>query len=341
MYIYIYTFLCSIFFLFCDATESPTIQEHLVYEVCDYVDPYSHDTDMNYRRFFSDPRCASPNSAQQLRLGSIDFTTAYIQHLSEDLFYTDKTLFQDMKILVLIIACDINATFPDTPQNDPVYPELQKVWRSYMHLDPDHVEAYFMKSDPNLTAPFKIEGDTIWTQGQETWIPGILNKTIVSMEAMLPRLDEFDYIIRTNLSSFYVFPRLFKFLKTLPKEKCYSGVRVPFHHWSFMSGCGFILSPDLVRLLVQHKNQLYNHSTIDDVVIGRFFYDQLVPFTDAPRTDFTSIRIWDEQKNTIPEYAFHFRTRNPPGLRLSHELSIQKALLGMFYGIQAEERSGH
>jgi hypothetical protein len=78
------------------------------------------------------------------------------------------------------------------------------------------------------------------------------------MEAMLPQLDEFDYIIRTNLSSFYVFSRLFKFLTTLPTEKCYCGVQGQEDNWTFASGSGFILSPDLVKLLVQHKNQLYS-----------------------------------------------------------------------------------
>ena len=39
---------------------------------------------------------------------------------------------RDTKVLVLIIASD----------NQPVYLELQKLWRSYMHQDRKHIEAY-------------------------------------------------------------------------------------------------------------------------------------------------------------------------------------------------------
>ncbi len=116
---------------------------------------------------------------------------------------------RDMKILVLIIASD----------NLPVYVEEQKIWRAYMHLNPKHVEAYFIKADPTLSTPFAIKEDIIWARGAENVRPGVLNKTLLAFEALLPRLHEFDYVIRTNLSSFYVFPRLFTFLETLPKEQ--------------------------------------------------------------------------------------------------------------------------
>ena len=41
----------------------------------------------------------------------------------------------NLKVLVLIITSD----------NLPVYPKLQKVWKSYMHSDPEHIEAYFIR----------------------------------------------------------------------------------------------------------------------------------------------------------------------------------------------------
>lgn len=59
--------------------------------------------------------------------------------------FTDK----HMKILLLISSSD----------DQPIYPECEKIWRAYMHLDPDHVEAYFFKSNPELEVPCKIEGD--------------------------------------------------------------------------------------------------------------------------------------------------------------------------------------
>src|SRR3990167_3166550 len=121
------------------------------------------------------------------------------------------------KLLVLIISSD---NYPGSPFPHP-YRQLQQVWSSYAHLDPSHVEAYFIRGNPNLTAEVELEGDVLWSRTEECVKPGILNKTILSMEYFLSRLHEFDYVLRTNLSSFYVMPKLLEFLKTLPKNGVY------------------------------------------------------------------------------------------------------------------------
>jgi len=100
----------------------------------------------------------------------------------------------------------------------------------------------------------------------------------------LPRIREFDYVLRTNLSSFFVFPRLFEFLKTLPKQRCYCGSGE-----GFGSGCGFLLSPDLVKMLVLHKNELWNQSSNDDVSIGHFLQKKGVALLPAPRRDLLTL----------------------------------------------------
>ena len=84
-----------------------------------------------------------------------------------------KKFKKDIKILVLIIASD----------EYPVYVELQKIWRSYMHYNPKQVEAYFMKADPDLGTMSIIQDDVIWSKTSETLAPGIINKTILSIEA--------------------------------------------------------------------------------------------------------------------------------------------------------------
>ena len=101
---------------------------------------------------------------------------------------------REPKLLVLIISSD----------QFPLYTELQENWRAYMNYDPEHVKVYFIKGDPNLACQYKIEGDTIWSRVDEGWPPessGIIDKTIYSMEAMLPR--------STNSITYYepIYPR--------------------------------------------------------------------------------------------------------------------------------------
>lgn len=241
------------------------------------------------------------------------------------------------KILVLIIASD----------DKPIYVELQKIWRSYMHKDPDHIEAYFIRSNPSLTTTYKVDGDIIWLPSVENLIPGIINKTILALEAFLPRIQqEFDYVLRTNLSSFYVFPRLLDFLEQCPKTNFYGGVKVISGPYTFASGCGFLMSPDVVDLLVKNKAHFLNNTAAhDDGIIGAFLLNNKIPIFNFGHYNyelldtykigdkFNWIRTdWDNKKNSLAEDVFHFRVRGVvEESRLADDLHIHSLLLKMFY----------
>lgn len=231
-----------------------------------------------------------------------------------------------LKILVLIIASDDSS----------VYRELQRIWKSYMHLDREHVEAYFIKGNAELPSLYKISGDTIWSRTAENYSPGILNKTVLSIEAILPRINEFDFVLRTNLSSFYVFPRLLEFVKTLPKEKCYCGFPWVDPAITFASGAGFIISCDLAELLVNRKAELLeNSSHADDVLVGMLLKQEKIGLISAPRLDLSSLKKWKKHKRKIPEHQFHFRVKNrKEELRRIEEIHIQRKLVKLFYKIQ-------
>ncbi len=228
------------------------------------------------------------------------------------------------KVLVLIIAND----------DKDYYLEEQKIWRSYMHLDQEHVEAYFIKGSPELEQPYLIVGDEIWSKTQENYTPGIINKTILSMEAMLPRLDEFDYVLRTNLSSFYYFPKLLGFLKTLPSTQCYSAA-IGQLHGKFGSGAGFILSTDLVKMLIDNKEKLLDNTSFpDDVVIGHFLIQGKIPLIPAKRLDFPSRKAFIKHRNKKLSKHFHFRLKHEDeNLRSTEEIYLQTIFREMFYGV--------
>jgi hypothetical protein len=257
-------------------------------------------------------------------------TMLFFSHL---VFSEEK---KDPKVLVLIIASD----------HLEAYVELQKIWKSYMRSDPEHFEVYFIRGNPELTTPYAFEEDDLYVKSEENYVPGIVDKTILSMEAMLPRLKEFDYVLRTNLSSFYVFPRLLRFVSQLPKQDCYCGIYsfIPeswlptFGQINFVSGAGILLSADLAERLVLEKEDIfrYNKELPDDVLIGYFFQNRSIPILPAGRQDFSSRELWMEHKDHIPEDAFHFRAKQNYNMRsaeenFADELYIDRELLKMFY----------
>ena len=201
-----------------------------------------------------------------------------------------------------------------------------------MHLDPDHVEAYFFKANPDLDIECEIQGDIIWSKCPTSIYPGAMQKALLSMELLLPRIQEFDYVVKVTVSSFFCFSRLFDFLESLPRTGCCSAVRIQFGSL-FPSGACTIFSPDLVEFLVANKNELWNVLDNDDVVLGRFLTKYQIPIFPAERRDIFSIDSWSDLKDNIPDHIFHFRVKNLDDLRLTDDISIHKELLKMFYDI--------
>lgn len=235
------------------------------------------------------------------------------------------------KVLLLIIASD----------DFPVYAECQKTWRAYMHVDPVHIEAYFIRANPALKTLYKIEGDTIWSRTEECQFPGILTKTVYSLKALSSKLDKFDYIIRTNLSSFFIFPRLLEFLKTLPKTGCYCGPETGLNS-QIASGAGIILSPDLAKFLMAYYHRLIHyypskfpdHSTPpDDAIIAAFFRDRGILLIPSEALHIETLDYWNQVKDRIPTSIFHIRIKTDDPVRIVHDRLIGTELLKMFYQI--------
>lgn len=237
----------------------------------------------------------------------------------------------NIKILVLIIASE----------DKEVYPELEKLWRSYMHYDRDHIEAYFLRANPDLEVECKIVDDIVWVKTYENQIPGIINKTITAMELFLPRMREFNYILRTNLSSFYNFDRLLKFLENRPTDHFYSGSDIGTSA-VIGSGCGFLISPDVVQMLIHGKYCLLNNrSHSDDFLMGCFFNNNGVYLTHHDRMDLMPINVWNSMKDKIPENMFHFRVKNAEDLRLKDDIYIHSELIKMFYSLSLDTNAAH
>lgn len=242
----------------------------------------------------------------------------------------------NLKTLVLVIASD----------DKPAYLELQKIWKAYMNLDPKHFDVYFIRGNPNLDRNYLVKKDNIYTKSEESYKPGILIKSVIAMEAMLPKLKDYHYVIRTNLSSFYVFPRLLEFLQQLPRTNCYASLPlhlpedwVPkFGYIPFGSGAGFIISKDLAEMLLRNKREIFEYGSElpDDVAFGLFFYRRNIPIFNAPRVDLQTLQDWNKYKQNIPKEDFHFRAKLSYGVREANEgyadeIFILSELLRTFY----------
>ena len=196
-----------------------------------------------------------------------------------------------MKVLILIISSD----------NDPVYAEHRKVWSSYMNSNPQ-IESYFIQY---RDGPQAIEENTLWLTGTESY-QNILPKTIDSLEYFLNK-DNYDYIIRTNMSSLWNFDNLLKYLETLPKKMVYNGPFCEYNGVHYASGCGIIMSPDLARIIVDTRKISESVKIIDDVDIGFALNRVGVHYVASYKQDFYSKQMYDSWD--FDNSVYHFKLK--------------------------------
>lgn len=223
------------------------------------------------------------------------------------------------KILCLIIASESSE-----------YDQMAQQWRTHIAKVRKaglSIQFYFLRCSNTVSCPtLDTSTDTFTIPGDESLIPGIFNKT---MQALLETIDlDYDYLLRTNLSSFFKFQTLIQYLNTQPSDN-YTGtfleisneqlemtlkggfqikIRVPF-----LNGAAFIMSKNVVSKMVKIYTCMtptelsYIITLPDDVAISMLvagFYDwsnmRVLPRVESN----TQITLYD-----IPPDWFHVRLK--------------------------------
>jgi hypothetical protein len=109
----------------------------------------------------------------------------------------------------------------------------------------------------------------------------ILPNTIGALES-ITAMKDFDYIIRTNLSTYWNVKNTLKLLKSLPKMNVYAGPIQEVNGFRWVEGDAIIMSADVVNLLLNNK-ELVDNRVIDDLSISHTLSRLGVVPLDVPR----------------------------------------------------------
>jgi hypothetical protein len=174
---------------------------------------------------------------------------------------------------------------------------------------------------------FKVENNIIRCPIPEGFA-NIGKKTICAFEYLLNM--EFDFILRANSSSYVNIDKLVEYIQNIPTEKYYGGSPISFFGGGIKDedelnppkkcahGCGFLLSRDLVELIVEKQNQ-WGHHMIDDMALCRFMKDNDIEITEYPRIEVSKYEndiMYDQYDTEISEsmlkenFFVRTRTRN-------------------------------
>jgi hypothetical protein len=198
-------------------------------------------------------------------------------------------------LIILVLAND-----------DGLYPEMQQLWRLYMHSHP-LVKSYFIKFSSNVAHVAEVVGDTIFVQGTESFVPGCLEKTLRAIEFVLQN-EDFQFIFRTNLSSVVDLNALYHVCINTNMD-C-AGVIGYLDNQAFLSGAGMLLSRKVCQDLVCNQHTL-DYGLMDDVSIGAFLRNQPYTMTPWRRLD---VHCYEDTPDAITyemlSSHYHFRCKS-------------------------------
>lgn len=133
-------------------------------------------------------------------------------------------------------------------------------------------------------------------------------KTLDAFAVSIQKFD-YDYIYRTNVSSYIDIEGLQNFVIDKPRNNFYAGAIGNHQGVNFASGCGYFVSRDLISKVLNNQN-LWDHNLIDDVSLGKILTKEFkIKIQEVNRIDLNSSVIDLDQITENSLNVFHYRCK--------------------------------
>jgi hypothetical protein len=176
------------------------------------------------------------------------------------------------KAILLVLASEdvpIESVFQKAQKDSwPLYPFMKSVYEAYMFEHSD-IKVLFVYGAG--TTFDKHNYDLVYEDIPEKYYPGMLAKTIRAIEHIDTNYS-YDYLIRTNLSTFWDFNRLVEHLNILP-DSCISGTRIVIKDKAldYVAGFDLLISKDIVKKILPFSNEILQSKVyldLEDVALN-------------------------------------------------------------------------
>lgn len=242
-----------------------------------------------------------------------------------------------INVILLVLASDGSTE----------YSEFRKIYEKYLDKHPN-VKVLFTYGNSAKFEPKSY--DLVFPEIEDVPTPGMMLKTLEAFKHINSNY-EYDYIVRTNLSTFWDLHGLYERLSKAPAFNYYGGTFRRRHNNlthqnsdEFVAGLDMILSKDLVGLILENKDIFAKSDLPEDVA----FCENLVklgvePTRCVPRkihifendiSDLSLNSVLNHIKTARSEGKDHFRIKNTSNPKYRHLTDpwISKILLQEYYG---------
>ncbi len=218
------------------------------------------------------------------------------------------------KLLTMVL--DIDAPVYSMLENK----GLRSTWASYVY--PNHEYLYYYGGSDRTY----LERDKLYIDCKEEYL-NVAQKTELAFNYVLDNIS-FDFLYRTNLSSFVRVNKLLEMCSNLdPAQPFYGGFLGFYASVHYASGSGYLVSRKSLELISGEK---WETSYMDDVSLGRILKRKGVLPVPLERLQLRSYQdAITHDVEDIKRY-FHFRCKNPSDR--SQDVRIMKYLDGIFNG---------
>lgn len=143
------------------------------------------------------------------------------------------------------------------PEWIPLYPTFKLIYEQYMNENPN-IKIFFLYGADTKFEP--KSHDLIYESVFENEYPGMITKTLLAMQHVTDTYS-YDFIIRTNLSTFWDLNRLEKRLDKLPKTNCLTGHEIRAtdlegNNYHYIAGFDMVMSKDIIEKILPYKNEI-------------------------------------------------------------------------------------
>lgn len=226
-----------------------------------------------------------------------------------------------MKLLCLVLASDTT----------PLYQSLLDQWRRFAHLNPAITTIFFM-ADPNATEVVQCYDDVCIVKGPET-LEFVPKKFFTTLHAFRDTFSSYDFIFRTNLSSFVYFPRLLALCERITSRSRFCSAIQGIYKVPFPSGSGFLISPDVASLLVDEYHMVEHLPYLDDVIVGHILHKHNISIQDAIRFEIPESFSLDTCVDLAKEgIQYHIRIKTSDRER---DIETLKMCIDTFYNLKS------
>jgi hypothetical protein len=144
-----------------------------------------------------------------------------------------------------------------------------------------NVKTIYYRFDENIINEYELKDDILLIKGKETYIPGILDKTVSAFQ-YIDKHYKFDYVIRSNISTIVDFDLLKEYLQVTPIQYggglknilSYDKNHPDLENLAYASGTSILFSKYGIKEFL-NKKQYIRQDLIDDVSIGLVMRDHL------------------------------------------------------------------